>query len=378
MGITNLKKFIKGGFKTSPVKSSLIKQINISEFSGERIATDISSYLYKYKIVFGDKWLDCFPTFITTFKQANVHNTLIFDGKPPIEKEAESKRRRDLSDNLEDKIVNLSFDLDIYKDTNEISDLLKETMKKITEKDEKMKKVTNLLHAGKKNSEAYIDVEAVEAFIKKKEGQNIRITQEDTDTLKELLDRFGVPWIQAPSEAEALAAYLYSIGEVKAVLTEDTDILVYGVNIYLSGFNSVTGNCEAIYLNEVLEEIEYTFEQFVDFCIMCGSDYGNNIKGVGTATAYKHIEKHKSIEKYIESSSVDPSVLNYVVSRDLFKTYGRIIDPSGKSSGEYKARYWETMIDIEKLFDYLYSKKCKYSPVNIKDAWSPPEIEFED
>jgi len=391
MGITNLKKLVKGEYKTSPIRESLVKRINISEFASEKVAIDISSYIYKYKITQGDKWLNSAMMLICRLKKANVHGIFIFDGKPPPEKDAESQRRRNVSLNLDDKIMNLSFDLDVYKDTNKISDLLRECMKKISDKDSKIGKVGKLLH-GKKttksSSDEYIDIEAIEAFIKKKEDQNTRITGEDCDNLKQMITFFGGTYIQAPGEAEALAAYIYSIGQVKAVVTEDTDILVYGVETYISGLNSATGECDAIYLSEVLEATELNIEEFRDFCIMCGCDYGDNIKGVGVATSLKHIQKYKSIENYsLANKNVDLSILNHVAARELFTTYGRILqfDEDGKDITEdkkeisqYRAVYWDNVIDFESLFDFLSLKKCQYFPNNIQEIWKVPDIVFED
>ena len=77
MGIKNLKKFLRETFP------SLIKHIHISNFRDEKIAIDISSYIYKYKVVFGERWLNSFPTLFMCFKENGVHPTFIFDGKPP-------------------------------------------------------------------------------------------------------------------------------------------------------------------------------------------------------------------------------------------------------------------------------------------------------
>lgn len=374
MGIKNLKKLIKGEYKTSPIKESLIQKINISKFAYEKVAVDISSYMYKYKASQGDEWLNSMIMFICMLKKANVHGIFCFDGKPPPEKDAECKRRRDASDNLEDRIINLSFDLDQYKDSNNITDLLRETMKKISDKNSKIGKIGKLLHAGKKSDDAYIDIEAIESFIKKKEDQVIRISKDDIDSLKKMLTLFGVTYIQAPGEAEALAAYLFSTGDVKAVITEDTDILVYGVETYISGLNASTGECEVIYLSDVLEATDLNMDEFRDFCIMCGCDYGDNIKGVGTATALKHIQKHGSIEKFISSSNNDPTVLNHIASRELFQTYGRLTE----NLSQYKVTYWENIIDFDKLFDFLSGRKCRYSGKNIESIWEIPEIIFAD
>ncbi len=39
-----------------------------------------------------------------------------------------------------------------------------------------------------------------------------------------------------------------------------------------------------------------SMEQFVDFCILCGCDYVNNIRGIGPVKALQLIQKHGSIE----------------------------------------------------------------------------------
>lgn len=372
MGIENLKKLIRGGFKTSSIKESLIKNINLSELSGEKVAIDISSYIYKYKVVNGDLWLNSMVMLICMIKRLNVSVVFIFDGKPPSEKDEECKRRRNISNNTEDKVMNLSVDLDVYKDTNTISDLLRDTMKKIFDKDEKSGKKNRLLHPGKKDN--IIDINAIEKYIEKKEGQNVKITKEELDTFKEMILLFGGTFIQAPGEAEALAAYLFHKDEVKVVITEDTDILTYGVETYISGLNSVSGDCEVIYLSEVLKETELTLEEFRDFCIMCGCDYGSNIKGVGTATALKHIQKYKGIEKFIEENpKFDIREMNHIKARELFTTFGRL-----DTSIDYTTKYWEPLIDFNKLFKFLIEKKIRFSAKNIEETWVVPEITFED
>lgn len=373
MGINNLKKLCKGEYKTSPIKESLIHQENLSDFETKKAAIDFSSYIYKYKIVYGEEWLTSVQNFICILKKSNVHGTFIFDGKPPPEKDAECERRKEVTKNSEDKLFNLSVDLDIFKDTNVVSDLLKETMKKISTSDKKVGKIGSLLHGKKSKSDNYIDIDAIEAFIKKKEDQIVKISKDDIDTIKKMIDLHGAKYIQAPGEAEALAAYLYSIGEVDIVITEDTDILAYGVEVFISGVNSMTGECDVIYLSEVLETTELKFEEFRDFCIMCGCDYGNNIVGVGTATALKNIQKYKNIESFISNSGADPSPLHYESSRELFKTYGRLIE-----NKEYKGMYWENEIDFDRLFDFLTARKCRYSAKNIVSIWKIPEIIFED
>lgn len=41
-------------------------------------------------------------------------------------------------------------------------------------------------------------------------------------------------------------------------------------------------------------------DEFIDFCILCGSDYTKTIEGLGPSTALKLIKEHKNIEAVIE------------------------------------------------------------------------------
>ena len=47
---------------------------------------------------------------------------------------------------------------------------------------------------------------------------------------------FGIPYIQAPGEAEALGSHMCITNEFKALLTEDTDVLAYGIPIFISEY----------------------------------------------------------------------------------------------------------------------------------------------
>lgn len=377
MGIGGLKKFIRENYPDA------IKYTYITEFSGEKIAIDISSYFYKYKTIFGDDWFNPFVSLICALKKFDVHAVFIFDGTPPPEKNREKEKRRKAKTDLEDNVMNLSVELDIYKSTQTPTPLLTETMEKIMKSNQKVTKVNRLLHAGKKKdtNDNYIDVEAIEDYIKKKEKQIVNISKEEIDDIKKMLTLFGVPYIQAPGEAEALASYLSSKGKVRAVLTEDTDILTYGTEVFLSDFNISSGSCETILLSDVLESMEYTMDEFRDFCIMCGTDYNDNIPNYACKKVFKIINDHRSIDVFIEKEEkkknpLDYKVLNHKRSRELFQTYGELkVSEEGK---EYNPTYWETNVNFDDLYDFLVQKKCRFSPNSIESLWKSADIVFDD
>lgn len=373
MGIKNLKKFLRESYP------SLLKQIHISQFRDEKIAIDISSFIYKYKVVFGDRWISSFPSLFCCFKENGVHATFIFDGKPPPEKEGEKQKRKVQKQSIEDNVSSLKLDLELYKDTRKSTPLLCDIMKKITKNNQNLIKINRLLHSGGgSGDEIYIDVDAIEQYIDKKEKQIVNITSSDNQSIQKMMDHFGIPYIQAPGEAEALASYLYSSNKIKAVLTEDTDVLAYGTGIFLSNLNTSSGICDVLYLNDILERMDLSLQEFLDFCIMCGTDYNDNIRDIGCKKVYKIISQYKSIETFIEEEKkkpnpVDFTVLNHVRVRELFHTFGDL-----ENKDEYKVSFWNHMIDKEELLIFLRSRGCRISRTIIEELWKEVEINFED
>ncbi len=125
---------------------------------------------------------------------------------------------------------------------------------------------------------------------------------------KRLLDLMGLPWIQAPSEGEAQAAYMNKKGDADYCASQDYDSLLFGApkllrNVTISGrrrrgkaFIEVVP--EVIELRKALGECELTREQLIDVGILIGTDFNpDGIEGIGPKTALKLIRQHGTIEK---------------------------------------------------------------------------------
>lgn len=54
------------------------------------------------------------------------------------------------------------------------------------------------------------------------------ITDEMKEDILKLLELCGIPWIESPAEAEAQCAALEEIGLVDGIVTEDSDVFVFG------------------------------------------------------------------------------------------------------------------------------------------------------
>lgn len=81
--------------------------------------------------------------------------------------------------------------------------------------------------------------------------------------------------IAAPSDAEAQCAALAANGSVNFVISEDFDTLAYGSPALVSNLIPAMGQdtLELTFLNDVLHRLGITYQQFVELCLFCGSDY---------------------------------------------------------------------------------------------------------
>jgi flap endonuclease-1 len=133
-----------------------------------------------------------------------------------------------------------------------------------------------------------------------------------TKDSKRLLDVMGIPWIQAPSEGEAQAAYLAKRGDANYCASQDYDSLLFGApqllrNVTISGRRKlprknvyIEVQPETVELRRVLRELNITYEQLIDIGILVGTDFNpDGVKGIGPKTALKLIEKHGALERLL-------------------------------------------------------------------------------
>jgi flap endonuclease-1 len=126
---------------------------------------------------------------------------------------------------------------------------------------------------------------------------------------KKLLDLFGIPHIQAPSEGEATAASLTTTGQAFASASQDFDSILFGAkrlvrNFTNSGRRKIPNRNS--YIEVLPEMIEYqknldamklNVNELVDLGILIGTDFNpDGFERVGPKTAIKMIKQHKRLE----------------------------------------------------------------------------------
>lgn len=144
--------------------------------------------------------------------------------------------------------------------------------------------------------------------IKKFAQQTSKLTDEMLSDARVVLDSMGIPYVQAPSEGEAQAAYLARKKDAYAAASQDYDSLLFGAprlvrNLTLTGKRKLPGKdvyvtitTEQVILDAVLQCLSLTREQLVEVALLIGTDYNPGITGIGPKTALRIVKEGKFSE----------------------------------------------------------------------------------
>ena len=127
--------------------------------------------------------------------------------------------------------------------------------------------------------------------------------------LIEELKKIGVQYVVAPYEADAQLVYLEKKGIIHGILSEDSDLLVFGAKRLLTKLDQY-GDCVEINRADFtacreISLIGWTDAEFRRMAILSGCDYLASITGMGLKNAYRLVRKHKTIEKVIRMLQFD-------------------------------------------------------------------------
>ena len=110
-------------------------------------------------------------------------------------------------------------------------------------------------------------------------------SQESTEELKSLLKLCGIPFVQAPFEAESQCAFLELAGLVDGVVTEDSDVMLFGArHVYRNIFDR--NRFVQKYDMQVVErDLGLDRQDLVKLALFMGSDYTVGVKGIAAVNA---------------------------------------------------------------------------------------------
>lgn len=152
----------------------------------------------------------------------------------------------------------------------------------------------------------------------------------------------NIPYVVAPYEADAQLAYLERMNIVDGILTEDSDLLVFGCrNVY---FKLDTVKPSVIHIArkdfgspslciESFSLIGWSEAEFRRMAMLSGCDYLPSIPGVGLKGAYTMLKKHKTVDKAVKmlrfegKKKIPDGYLEAFELAEKVFLYQRVFDP---------------------------------------------------
>ena len=227
MGVKLLNTFLKSKIPSSS------SRIHWSKYDRKKIAIDTNNYIYKF--MSEQKLEASFIRMCDMFKYYNIIPLFVFDGKAPEKKYEELKCRK------------------------------------------KDRKVFEKIYTEKK--ELLTESEKIEMRRKM-----VKVTKNETQIVKNILDLYGFNYIKSPEEADVLCCKLVVKKKVCACLSEDMDLFSYGCPHVLRLYS----NTNYIYkydLNNILYQMKMDLETFKYLTIL--ANLKNNPKDKNIFYFYK-------------------------------------------------------------------------------------------
>ncbi len=315
----------------APVKTT----VELSSLSGKAVAIDAYNALYQFLAIIrqrdGTPLMDSYGRitshlnglFYRTINliEAGLKPVYVFDGKPPEIKAAELAKR-----------------------------LQQKELAKI--------KYEEALARG--------DLEEARIYAQ----QTSMLLKPMVEDAKKLLDYMGIPWVQAPSEGEAQAAYMCRKGDVWASASQDYDSLLFGTtrlvrNLTITGRRKlprknvyVEVKPEIIVLDEVLKYHGITREQLVYIALLIGTDYNpKGVRGVGIKRALKLVKELGSLDAILKALN------NPEFPADPHEIAKIFLEP--EVTDDYRVEWREP--DPDKIREFLCEERS-FSPKRVDGA----------
>ncbi len=137
----------------------------------------------------------------------------------------------------------------------------------------------------------------------------VDVTPEMARRLIDELKKIGVQFVVAPYEADAQLVYLERKGIIQGMLSEDSDLLVFGAKRLLTKLDQY-GDCIEINRADFtacreISLVGWSDAEFRRMAILSGCDYLANINKMGLKTAYRYVRKYRTIEKILQMLQFD-------------------------------------------------------------------------
>ena len=228
-----------------------------------RIGFDAMSMLYKYKSAYADMY----PS-LKEMKDSGHTLLFVFDGKAPVEKEAEVKERRE-----------------VRQGATEQAAALKEHLNNTSISDRERK--------------------ILEYSVARLEFQGWHMSREIRHEFQKELFKMGIPYVKAIHEADDVLTDLAMAKKLDIVVSTDMDFIISGVKRLWIPFRKSYDGFEEVYLDEVLDGEGLDQAGLLDAGILCGVEPLRGRLNINSSTAFSWMRYYKNIENLLKSTVKD-------------------------------------------------------------------------
>eukprot|EP00980_Cylindrotheca_fusiformis_P000359 scaffold91_cov127-Cylindrotheca_fusiformis.AAC.19 len=228
-------------------------------------------------------------------------------------------------------------------------------------------------------------MEAIMAFERSLSKESRGQTQDidaSMDEMKEdivkLLELFGIPYVQAPAEAEAQCVALEKRGLVDGIVTEDSDAFVFGGQVVYKNIFEDKKYVEVYNAKDAEAEMNLTRDGMVGLAMLMGGDYTEGIRGVGIVNGMEilqafdvsdDINNLKEFRKWLDS--FDPN--------DILKTLSGNMDTTKQGEFHRKHHTARSRWEAPKHFPDARVLAAYLNPVvdtsREKFSWGLPDLD---
>ncbi|KAG8950294.1 Rad2 nuclease [Tulasnella sp. 419] len=182
------------------------------------------------------------------------------------------------------------------------------------------------------------------------------VTPEMAYQVIKALKKESVSYTVAPYEADAQLTYLEQTGIIDGIITEDSDLLVFGCKKVIFKMDP-DGNCVCIERDRFGSNVDLSLagwgdKEFRRMAMLSGCDYLPSITGMGIKTAHKLLRKFKTVEKVLQHLRVDS---NLRVPKEYYESF---------VMAELPFLYQRVYCPIKEQLTYL-------TPLSDFEEWSP-------
>ncbi|CDO91935.1 unnamed protein product [Kluyveromyces dobzhanskii CBS 2104] len=182
------------------------------------------------------------------------------------------------------------MDYDFYEDEEE------RLAEQLSKEQEDYNQFKSALNPNIINS-AFLEDEIFEQQKKDKRDAD-EVTIDMIHEIQSLLSRFGIPYITAPMEAEAQCATLLQLKLVDGVITDDSDVFLFGGSHVYKNMFQEKNYVEYYSLDLLNQKLGLDRDKLIELAQLLGSDYTPGIKGVGPVMGIEILAEFGSLKEF--------------------------------------------------------------------------------